>query len=91
MGSIDELVLKGEGVDDKPSSTFRLPVAATRRRRVEKMPVPEKCKLNLRELDQAETTIKTQPNPAWRDAASQLERGAFYSTNFESEFMISPL
>lgn len=59
-------------------STFRVPDTPTiRLRRVKKMPVPEKTRLSMRDLEKAETFIKTLPNPACRENASQLERG-FY-------------
>lgn len=70
----ETVVFKGECEDDKPSSFVGPTSVSGRRRRVEKMPVPEKMKLTLQDLEACETTIKTSPNPHWRDSASQLEK-----------------
>jgi len=76
VGEEETLVLKGEGADDLPSSSFRLPAAGNcRKKRADKMPVPERSRHSSGELEADEVSITTQPNPAWRETASQLERG----------------
>lgn len=44
-------------------------------KKVKTITVPCEIKMYFEDFTQSETVIKSVPNPAWKEAASQLERG----------------
>ncbi|KAL0269157.1 UNVERIFIED_CONTAM: hypothetical protein PYX00_006978 [Menopon gallinae] len=47
----------------------------SQQKKVKTITVPCEIKMYFEDLAKSETVIKSVPNPAWKEAASQLERG----------------